>query len=375
MPEIQITDYDQAERAAWLRLSRTSRVGPITFYKLLQRFGSPSAALEAVPTLSARGKSGPLSPPSFESVDAERQKLGKLGGAFIFSCDQRYPDALRHSPDPPPVLTVLGDPALLTQDQVGLVGSRNASANGLRMATSLAAELGTRKVVVTSGLARGVDAAAHRAALGHGTVAVVAGGVDVIYPPDNEELYHQICSGKGAVVSEAPLGVKPIAQSFPKRNRIIAGLSLGTVVIEASKRSGSLITARLAGELGREVMAVPGSPLDSRSSGANHLLREGATLVTCADDVLESLRACVDLFAREDEAPAETLNPLPALDDVEVERLSAEIFDMLGPVPSDINDLIRTSGAPANWVQAALVELELCGQIERDGGHHVMRLD
>lgn len=361
-----VTDYSQAERAAWLRLSRTKRVGPVTFYRLLERFGLPSEALAAIPTLSTRGGQPPLNPPSFDTIDAERQGLGKLGGLFLFSCDARYPDLLRHVPDPPPVLSLLGNVDLMTSQQVAIVGARNASANGIRMATALATDLGQLDLVITSGMARGIDTAAHRAGLATGTVAVVAGGVDIIYPPENDELYHAIKANRGAILSEMPLGLKPIAQSFPRRNRIIAGLSHGTVVVEASRRSGSLITARLATELGREVMAVPGSPLDSRASGTNHLLREGATLITSADDVAEALRKSLSLSVNE---PQQDVPPVPAkaFDQQAIDQIAHELMTLLSPAPIEIDELVRQTGAEAHIIQAAIVELELSGLILREG--------
>lgn len=361
-----VTDYSQAERAAWLRLSRTKRVGPVTFYRLLERFGSPSEALAAVPKLSTRGGQPPLAPPSFKTIDVERKALGRLGGLFLFSCDARYPDVLRHVSDPPPVLSLLGNVDVMNTQQVAIVGARNASANGIRMTTGLATDLGQAGFVITSGMARGIDTAAHNASLSTGTVAVVGGGVDIIYPPENDELYHAIRSTGGAVVSEMPLGLKPIAQSFPRRNRIIAGLSYGTVVVEASRRSGSLITARLATELGREVMAVPGSPLDSRSSGTNHLLREGATLITSADGVVEALRQSIGVAAHEPEHSV-LPNAPQTFDEKAIDQIADELMTLLSPAPIDIDELIRQTGSQAHIVQAAIVELELSGLILRDG--------
>ena len=302
-----VTDYSQAERAAWLRLSRTKRVGPVTFYRLLERFGSPSEALNAVPKLSTRGGRPPLAPPSFEVIDAERQALGRLGGMFLFSCDARYPDVLRHVSDPPPVLSLLGNVDLMNAKQVAIVGARNASANGIRMTTGLATDLGQAGFVITSGMARGIDTAAHN-----------------------------------------------------------ASLATGTVVVEASRRSGSLITARLATEFGREVMAVPGSPLDSRSSGTNHLLREGATLITSADDVVEALRQSIDIAAHEPERSVLSNTP-QTFDEKAIDQIADELMILLSPAPIDIDELIRQTGSPAHIVQAAIVELELSGLIFRDG--------
>lgn len=285
-------DVEQAsefEKLQWLRLFRTDNVGPITFYRLLEYYGSAEKALEALPELAKRGgRKKPLVAPALDQIEREYEMLLQRGGQVIIASEQSYPSPLRALDDAPPVLSILGDVSILQKSCIGMVGARNASINGRRYAEKLAGELGKNDHVVVSGLARGIDTAAHKGALNSGTIAVVAGGIDVVYPEENKELYAQIIE-KGVVVAESLLGQKPYAQSFPKRNRIVSGLSQAVVVVEATQRSGSLITARMAGEQGRDVMAVPGHPMDPRASGPNHLIREGATLVRGVEDILEGL--------------------------------------------------------------------------------------
>ncbi|MCP4922440.1 MAG: DNA-protecting protein DprA [bacterium] len=267
----------QSEKIARLRLARTYRVGPLTYHAIMQRFPSAEDALEALPELGQRsGKT--ILPYEKHRAEQEWEMLHKLKGRFLFKGEKEYPKSLGHLYDAPPVISVLGPLSLNHEKVVAIVGARNASANGCRLTHRWAQELGEQGYIVTSGLARGIDTAAHRGALITGTVAVLAGGLDRIYPPENKDLYRQI-SEIGCIISESPLGVKPQANLFPKRNRIVSGLSLGVVVVEAAVRSGSLITAQCALEQGREVMAIPGSPEDPRSHGTNHLLKQGATLV------------------------------------------------------------------------------------------------
>ena len=279
----------EAERLDWLRLARSENVGPITFFALLARFGTPAEVLDALPALARRGgRRRPIKVCSRAAVERETEALDRLGGHLIALGEPGYPPALAAIDDPPPVIALRGRIDLLASDCIAVVGARNASANGLHFAERLAAGLGAAGLTVVSGMARGIDARAHTGALATGTVAIMGGGVDVLYPKENRSLFERLL-GEGAVVSEAPLGTVPIGRHFPRRNRIIAGFSRGVVVVEGAARSGSLITARLALEQGREVMAVPGSPLDPRSSGPNRLIRQGATLVESADDVLEAL--------------------------------------------------------------------------------------
>ena len=278
-----------AERLDWLRLARSENVGPITFFALLARFGSPAAVLDALPALARRGgRRRPIKVCSRAKAERELEALTALGGRLIARGEPAYPQPLAAIDDPPPVIALRGRADLLATDCIAVVGARNASANGLHFAEQLAADLGAAGLTVVSGMARGIDARAHAGALPTGTVAVMGGGIDVLYPKENRSLFEQLLS-KGAVISEAPLGTVPMGRHFPRRNRIIAGLCRGVVIVEGAARSGSLITARLALEQGREVMAVPGSPLDPRASGPNRLIRQGATLVENADHVLEAL--------------------------------------------------------------------------------------
>jgi DNA processing protein len=271
------------ERLDWLRLARTETVGPVTFYALLRRFGSARAALEALPRLSR-----PVAAMSRRDAEAELAALDRLGAVILCWGEPDYPATLAAVEDAPPVLTVLGNPALLQAPMVAVVGARNASANGRRIANELAAGLGEAGVVVVSGMARGIDAAAHLGALDSGSAAVDAGGADIVYPEENRGLYDALVE-RGVVVAELPLGTEPQARHFPRRNRIISGMARGVVVVEAAAKSGSLITARFALEQGREVFAVPGSPLDPRCRGCNDLLRNGATLTETAADILTQL--------------------------------------------------------------------------------------
>ena len=370
-----------------LRLARTDGVGPVTFRRLLDRFASPAAAIDALPGLAKAGgrAQAPVVPPK---VDAEREiaALRKLGGQFLIWGQPDYPELLALLDDAPPVVAVLGDPAILSERAVALVGSRNASINGQRMAESLAAELAQAGLIVVSGMARGVDAAAHTGALRTGkTIAAVAGGLDIPYPPEHADLQRQIAES-GAVISESPLGTAPQARHFPRRNRLIAGLSLGVVVVEAAPRSGSLITARLAQENGREIFAVPGSPLDPRARGANDLIRQGAHLTENLDDILSNLpdhpsRQGISrspLFARPDprglrepETPFQTSDTAPG----EMAHIREKILSLLTPAPTAVDDLVRRCQFSAPAVMAALLELEIAGRVETLPGNRVARLD
>lgn len=340
------------ERLAWLRLARTPRVGSLTFARLIGRFGSAEAALEALPRLS-----GGLSPAPLAQAEAELEALEALGARLLASCEPDYPALLAQLTPPPPCLAVRGRLELLDRPCVALVGARDASAAGLKMAEMLARGLGEAGVTVVSGLARGVDAACHRASLETGTAAVLAGGLARPYPPQNLPLHEAIVE-RGLVVSEAPVHAVARARDFPRRNHVISGLSLGVVVVEAALRSGSLITARAAGEQGRDVMAVPGSPLDPRARGSNAILREGAALVESAEDVLAHLGAVPSrrLWSPPDIA-AEPSAMQPGLTGLQ-ERLA----QLLSPTPMHLDDLSRLLDAGAGAVAAALVELELEGR-------------
>jgi DNA processing protein len=282
----QDTRLSDPERADRLRLARTFSVGPITFRRLLERFHSATEALRALPDLARQSGAAILRPPSRAQAEDEIAALDRFGGQFLALGDSFYPEALAAIEDAPPLLALRGEPSLLVRTSIGVVGARNASAGGRRLAEELSRDLGAAGLVVVSGLARGIDAAAHHGALGSGTVAVFAGGLDQVYPPEHEGLAQSILDHGGALISEMPLGTEPQARHFPRRNRLVSGLSRGVLVIEAALRSGSLTTARFALEQGRDVMAVPGSPLDPRCRGSNHLLREGAGLVETAADAL-----------------------------------------------------------------------------------------
>ena len=345
-----------------LRLVRSPGIGPVTFRQLLARFGSPAAALDAVPNLAARGGGKP--PRLASAADAEREiaRVEALGGRYLVLGQGLYPRALAELDDAPPVLTVKGDRQLLDKPLVAIVGARNASAAACRFARQLAYDLGQQGAVVVSGLARGIDTAAHEGSIDTGTIGVIAGGLDVFYPPENETRQRTMAE-RGLVVAEMPPGTEPRARHFPYRNRIIAGLSQGTIVVEAAPRSGSLITARLAGEQGREVMAVPGSPLDPRAQGCNQLIRDGATLIQNAADVIEAIRPTQSRFA----SPVDRFEPaMPEDDDA-----AGAIEDLLGPSPVPVDDLIRLSGAGSGSVQMALLELDLAGRLDRHAGGKV----
>ena len=379
----ELTPKDALDR---LRLARTEGVGPVAYRRLISRYGTAAAALDAIPGLArAGGRSAPAAIPTAADVARELDAVARLGASLIFAGEPDYPPLLALLDDAPAVLAVLGDPALLAARSVALVGGRNASANGQRMAENLAAEL-AGSLVVVSGLARGIDAAAHTGALqtGH-TVAAVAGGLDMPYPPGHADLQRRIVEA-GAVISEAPLGTAPQARHFPRRNRIIAGLSLGVVVVEAALRSGSLITARLAQEAGRELFAVPGSPLDPRSRGANDLIREGAYLTETAADVLENLPdhprreglGRSPLFARDmptgfAEPPA--IWQEPAEIPLDLLKARTQVIDLLGSSPTAVDEVVRRCQFSAAAVMAVLLEPELAGRIETLPGSRVALLD
>ncbi len=359
------------QRLAWLRLIRSENVGPASFRNLLNHFGGAAAALDALPDLARRGGAGQT--PKICAVDAAQREMAgiaRLGARLIALGEPDYPPILALSDGAPPLLTVMGDAACFAPPTIAIVGARNASAAGRSFAAKLARDLGERGFTIASGLARGVDAAAHEASLPTGTVAVLAGGPDRIYPPENKPLLEKIVA-TGAAVTEMPLGWEPRARDFPRRNRIIAGLARGTVIVEAALRSGSLITARLANELGREVMAAPGSPLDVRCEGSNALLRDGATLVTCAAHVVEALGASLGADLPSPPLPPlaeEPPSPAPAAPDDDMRQ---RIMELLGPSPALVDDVVRLSGTPARMVQFVLLELELAGRLERHAGGRV----
>ncbi len=361
-----------AERLAWLRLSRAENVGPVTFYRLIETFGTAQKALEALPTLSKRGgRQKPLTLPPPSAAEQEIERLTRLKGSLVTAADTDYPLPLAALEDAPPILSAIGNISLLRRPSIGIVGARNASLNGRRFAGVLARDLGAAGYAIASGLARGIDTAAHEGSLSTGTIAVVAGGIDVVYPPENQKLYEQIAE-QGLILAESPLGQQPFAQSFPRRNRIVSGLSAGVVVVEATERSGSLITARLAGEQGRDVYAVPGHPLDPRAAGPNSLIRDGATLARDAKDVLEGLHDFSGGM-RELRPQAHYSAPLSFVEDEQsVNDAHAALEQVLSFTPSPVDDLIRLSGFPANLVHTALLELELAGKIQRLPGNRAV---
>ncbi|HEX4303935.1 MAG TPA: DNA-processing protein DprA [Rhizomicrobium sp.] len=360
-----MTQLSDSERRAWLRLSRTQNVGPVTFAQLIARFGSASAALKEVPHLVKRGGGETLRLPSEDDAAREIAGLAKIGGRVIASCEAEYPRGLRAAEPAPPVISVLGHVTLLDREMVAMVGARNASALGRKFANTLARDLAEAGLVVVSGLARGIDAAAHEGALSGGTCAVVAGGVDVIYPPENKALHERIAQ-EGCIVSEMPLGQQPQARHFPRRNRIISGLARGVVVVEAAVGSGSLITANYALEQGREIFAVPGSPLDPRARGTNKLIRDGATLTESAEDVLAGLRPILGHnFA---EPGRDEPSPPSQPDEAEADRIRGLVIEALGPAPTQVDEIVRICRAPAGTVAIILLELELAGRIARHPG-------
>jgi DNA processing protein len=367
------------EKLDWLRLARCGGIGAIRFHKLVGRLGSAGAALRALPGMIAAGTATDVEICPRDRALRELEAIEELGAILLAGCEPDYPAALREIADPPPVLTVLGQVEALAGPAVGVVGARNASGNGRLFAKALAAELGVGGLAVVSGLARGIDTAAHAGAVEAGaiTVGVIASGVDTPYPPENAGLAIRIAE-RGAMISERPLGAAPQARHFPRRNRIISGLSLGVVVVEAAPGSGSLITARLAAEQGREVMAVPGTPLDPRHKGTNQLLRDGATLIESAADVLEALRPVLNgqrPSPRQStlELPAAVVSRRPAEPAV---GLASRLVERLGPEPLGIDELVRQCDATVADVQDALVDLELAGRLERHPGNRVaLRLD
>ena len=390
------------EGLARIHLLRSPNIGPVTYSQLLRRFGDARAALDALPELAARGlSSGGASrgrmgrgsaryqPVTRAAIEDEVAAVKKLGARYIFHDSPEYPPLLRLVEGAPPILIVRGEAALARRSPVALVGARNASAGASRLAREFAEALSQAGHAVVSGLARGIDAAAHRGALagqarggGPGTIAVIAGGIDVVYPPEHAALQEEIAA-TGLLVTEQPPGLEPLPRHFPARNRIIAALAVGTVVVEAAPRSGSLITARLASDYGREVMAIPGSPLDPRSHGCNDLIREGAVLVQSVADVIELITSFDGVPRsgfREDEAdaydhgPAEVaLEQWPAPDDAAQDAVMVAIAALLSTAPVAVDELVRQSGAVAASVQMALIELELAGELVRHAGGRVSR--
>ena len=385
------------QRLDWLRLIRSESVGPRTFRALVNRFGGAAAALDALPDLARRSGRPSLKVASRTEAEQEMAAAARLGVRFIAMGEPDYPKTLQAIDTAPPLIAVRGSADVLARPAVGMVGSRNASASGLAFAERLSRQLGEAGYVVVSGLARGIDTRAHRATLETGTVAVLAGGQDRVYPSENEALLRAIVDQGGAVVSEMPMGWEPRGRDFPRRNRIISGLSYGVVIVEAARRSGSLITARFALEQGREVFAVPGSPLDPRAEGTNDLIREGATLCAGVEHITSVLAPLIASAPRDEtqaeephrllgseelwdeldlpEIPRAPVGSVPPAAGIHHDRPDTAdgLLELLGPSPIAIDDLARQSGLPIRAVQMALLELEVAGRLERHGGNAVSR--
>jgi len=366
----------QDEQRDWLRLIRSENVGPATFWKLINHYGSAADALAAIPELARQGGAKRRMQVCAEKdVDRELNEARKMGAQFVCAVDQRYPLSLKSIPVSPPVICVRGDLRWFTTPSIAIVGARNASASGRKLAEALARDLGRAGVVVVSGLARGIDAAAHRGSLETGTIAVLAGGANRPYPPENKELFAAIAQS-GLIVSEQPINYTAQARDFPRRNRIVSGLALGVVVVEASLRSGSLITANFAADQGRDVFAVPGSPLDPRARGPNRLIRDGATLVETADDILQTLNTirphAQDTSMSKEFWPGDTLIANENTDDLPNAR--QKLAALLGPTPTTVDELIRLGDCPPAAVHRVLLELELAGHLERHSNGQVSRI-
>jgi DNA processing protein len=354
-----------SEQVAKLRLSRSETIGPVTFRQLLARFGSAAAALAAIPDLAARGGGRVPRLASAAEVEGEAARVERLGARYLFVDEPNYPFLLREVDSAPPVLIARGRMELLDKPIIAIVGARNASAAACRFARQIAQGLGAEGYVVASGLARGIDAAAHDGSLESGTIAVIAGGIDIAYPPENAERQRAI-GERGLLLAEQPPGLEPRARHFPYRNRIIAGIGLGTVIIEAALKSGSLITARHAAEFGREVMAVPGSPADPRAQGCNQLIRDGATLIQNVEEIVGALQPFRLRPLAEDPEPYRAQAP-GDIATQDRDRVTA----LLCPTAVPIDELIRQAGLAPPIVQTVLLELELAGRLERHAGGKV----
>jgi len=361
------------ERLDWLRLIRSENVGPVTFFDLLAQYETAAAALDALPELAERGgRRKPLRICSRRDAEREIATARKRSRATLIAVGEpEYPARLAAIPTPPPLIYLAGDLALAQKPIVSIVGSRNASAAGRKLTLEIARRLSAAGIAVASGLARGIDTSAHQGALDGGTVAVLAGGIDIRYPPENEPLYDSIAAS-GLLIAECAPGFKPRGVDFPRRNRIISGISSGVLIVEATIRSGSMVTARHAGEQGRDVMAVPGHPLDPRAEGPNALLKDGAALIRKAEDVLEAL-AGVEMCAEAPRRPSGFAEPETPFDVGDHARNL--VIEALSPVPVEVDELIRQTGLSARAVAVALIELELAGRIVREGRHRVALAD
>lgn len=364
------------ERLNWLRLIRSENVGPVTFRQLMNRYGGAAAALDALPELAARGgRKRPIKICPKAAAERELAALERAGVTILALGTEEYPPLLAAIDDAPPLLFVRGHPDLLLRPTVSIVGARNASANGRKMARDIARELGAEGFAVVSGLARGIDAAAHTGSLELGTVAVMAGGVDVIYPPQHEDMYAEIVA-RGVAIAENPLGTEPQQRHFPRRNRLISGMSMGVLVVEAAVKSGSLITARMALEQNREVFAIPGSPLDPRSKGCNHLIKQGANVVENGEDIVTVLAGQLRSTVAESPGSAYEMGglDLAAPDENVLAEARAEVLELLSFTPVAVDEVIRECQFSPSVVTMALLELELAGRCERRSGNFVALL-
>lgn len=361
----------EQEKIARLRLIRTENVGPVTFKQLISRYETAEQAIEILPDLAKRGgRKKPLIVPTSAKIDKELADLEKHDGRLVVLGDELYPTSLAVTEDAPPVMMALGNVDLLNKNCFAIVGARNASVIGLKIATNFAAKLGEGGYIISSGMARGIDAAAHRGALTTGTIAVLAGGADIIYPRENADIYNSL-KETGLILSEMPFGVQPQARHFPRRNRIISGLALGVLIVEATQKSGTLITARLAAEQGREVFAIPGSPLDPRSKGPNSLIKQGAQLTETVDDILEVLQLMNEKGMREPQYDLFQSEQQVHENQSVLEDATSTIKEKLSHTAVAIDDLIRVTELTPSLVQTVLLDLELAGEITRHAGNRV----
>lgn len=378
-----------SERIDWIQLIRTQNIGPVSFFRLIKKFGTASNALEMLPEFSRQsGRKTPLIPSKRADAEREAKHAWNKGVQILAACEPEYPMPLRAIADPPPVIFLRGAVNLFEKKAVAIIGARNASGNGQKFARELAQRLGEEDIVIVSGLARGIDGAAHTASLKTGTIAVVAGGIDYIYPPEHDELTRMIAN-QGLILSERPLGAEPTARDFPRRNRLISGLCSGVVIVEAATKSGTLITARYALEQGREVFAVPGSPLDPRCRGANRLLRDGANWAESAEDILQALaeqnRALFeedrdldrleDLFGDLKDKNHDFIGGLTHENEADLMSLRDEIYQFLGFTPIHRDEILRSIQAPPSYIADALLALTLGGDIEETSGGMFARRD
>lgn len=377
-------ELTREQRLTWLQLIRSENVGPATFRDLINHFGTASAALEALPQLSQKGGKRHIRICTRENAEAELEACERKSVRLLGMGESAYPNILRHIDHPPPLLSVRGRLDLNKAPGVGIVGARNASLSGIKLSGNFAKQLSQQDFLIISGFARGIDAQAHRESMKGNTIGVLAGGVDVVFPPEHDQFYEEMLENGNAFVSEMPLGFRPRAVDFPRRNRLIAGMSLGVLIVEAAKRSGSLITARLANEMGRLVFAIPGSPLDPRSSGANHLLKGGALMATDPSDIVETLTPMVtqsnsdhsiapnNRLQEDEDLTANYDAPKPVTDTSQSNRTI--IVEALGPTPNDIDEIIRHTRLPVPDVLLVLLELRIAGRLEDHPGNKVSLL-